>query len=61
MATMSKPVDEKFIFYNNNDLLGVISKDSSFALFADDSKLYRIINAPEDISSFQGDLVRISN
>ena len=34
----------------------VISKDSSFALYL----LYRIINAPEGISSFQGDLERIS-
>ena len=41
-----------FIIYID-DLAGVISKESSFALYADDSKLYRIINVPEDISSFQ--------
>ena len=40
---------------------GVISKDSSIALYADDSKLYRIINSPEDMSSFQGDLDKISD
>ena len=44
-----------------NDLPGVISKDSSIALYADDSKLYRIINTPEDMSSFQGDLDKISD
>ena len=40
---------------------GVISKDSSIALYADDSKLYRIINSPEDMSSFQADLNKISD
>ena len=30
-------------------------------LYADDSKLYRIINSPEDMSSFQGDLDKISD
>ena len=44
-----------------NDLPGVISKDSSIVLYADDSKLYRIINTPEDMSSFQGDLDKISD
>ena len=44
-----------------NDLPGVISKDSSIALHADDSKLYRIINTPEDMSAFQGDLDKISD
>ena len=38
-----------------------IGKDSSIALYADDSKLYRIINTPEDMSSFQGDLDKISD
>ena len=38
-----------------------ISKDSSIALYADDSKLYRIINSLEDMSSFQGDLDKISD
>ena len=41
-----------FIIYIN-DLPGIISKDSSIALYADDSKLYRIINSPDDMSSFQ--------
>ena len=40
---------------------GVISKDSSIALYADDRKLYRIINSPEDMSSFQADLNTISD
>ena len=40
---------------------GVISKDSSIALYADDRKLYRIINSPEDMSSFQADLNKISD
>ena len=40
---------------------GVISKDSSIALYADDSKLYRIIISPEDMSSFQADLNKISD
>ena len=30
-------------------------------LYADDSKLYRIINSPEDMSSFQGDMDTISD
>jgi len=49
-----------FIIYIN-DLPGVISGDSSFPLYADDSKLYRVINSPEDITSFQGDLHKISD
>ena len=49
-----------FIIYIN-DLPGIISKDSSIALYADDSKLYRIINSPDDMSSFQGDLDKISD
>ena len=44
-----------FIIYIN-DLPGVISGDSSFALYANDSKLDRVINSPEDVTSFQGDL-----
>ena len=44
-----------------NDLPGVISEDSTIALYADDSKLYRIINTPEDLSSFQDDLDKISD
>ena len=38
-----------FFIIHINDLPEVISGDSSFALYADDSKLYKIINAPEDI------------
>ena len=49
-----------FIIYIN-DLPGVISGDGSFALYADDSKLYRVINSLEDITSFQGDLDKISD
>ena len=49
-----------FIIYIN-DLPGVISGDSSFALYADDSKLYRVVNSPEDITPFQGDLDKISD
>ena len=49
-----------FIIYIS-DLPGIISKDSSIALYADDSKLYRIINSPDDMSSFQGDLDKISD
>ena len=32
-----------------DDLSGAISRDSSIALYADDSELYRIINSPEDM------------
>ena len=49
-----------FIIYIN-DLPGIINKNSSIALYADDSKLYRIINSPDDMSSFQGDLDKISD
>lgn len=38
-----------------NVLPGVISKDSSIALYAHDSKLYRVINTQEDLASFQSD------
>ena len=44
-----------------DDLPGAISRDSSIALYADDSELYRIINSPEDMWSFQGDLDKISD
>ena len=50
-----------FSFIYINDFPRVISKDSSIALYADDSKLYRIINSLEDMSSFQGDLDKISD
>ena len=49
-----------FIIYIE-DLPGVISEDSPFALYADDRKLCRVINSPEDITSFQGDLDKISD
>ena len=49
-----------FIIYIN-DLPGVISGDSSIALYADDCKLYRVINSPEDIASLQDDLDKISD
>ena len=38
-----------------------ISGDSSIALYADDSKLYRVINSPEDIASLQDDPDKISD
>ena len=50
-----------FFIIHINDLPGAISKNSSIALYADDSKLYRIINSPDDMSSFQGDLDKISD
>lgn len=53
--------DLYFSFIYINDFPRVISKDSSIALYADDSKLYRIINSLEDMSSFQGDLDKISD
>ena len=40
-----------FIVYINN-LPRVISKDSSIALYADDSKMYRVISTQEDLSTF---------
>ena len=48
-----------FIVYIN-DLPGVISKGSSIALYADDSKMYRVINTQEDLSNFQSDIDKIS-
>ena len=47
-----------FIIYIN-DLPGVIIKDSSIALYANDSKMYRIMNTQEDLSSFQSDIDEI--
>ena len=44
-----------------NDLPGVISKDSSIALYADDSKIYRVISAQGDLSTFQSDIDKISD
>ena len=52
--------DLYFSFIYINDFPRVISKDSSIALYADDSKLYRI-KIIEDMSSFQGDLDKISD
>lgn len=53
--------DHKFFTIYINDLPGVISKNSSIALYADDSKMYRVINTQEDLSSFQSDMDRISD
>ena len=47
-----------FIVYIN-DLPGVISKGSPITLYADDSKMYRVINTQEDLSSFQSDIDKI--
>ena len=44
-----------FIVYIN-DLPGVISKESSIALYADDSKMCRVISTQEDMSTFQSDI-----
>ena len=49
-----------FIVYIN-DLPGVISKDSSIALYADDSKMYRVISSQEDLFTFQSDIDKISD
>ena len=48
-----------FIVYIND--LGVISQDSSIALYADDSKMYRVISTQQDLSSFQIDRDKISD
>ena len=39
----------------------LISKDSSIALYADDSKMYRVISTQEDLSTFQSDIDKISD
>ena len=49
-----------FIVYIN-DLPGVINKDCSIALYADDSKMYRVISTQEDLSTFQSDIDKISD
>ena len=49
-----------FIVYIN-DLPGLISKESSIALYADDSKMYRVISTQEDLSTFQSDIDKISD
>ena len=48
-----------FIVYIN-DLPAVISKDSSIALYADDSKMYRVIST-QDLSTLQSDIDKISD
>ena len=45
-----------FLVYK--DLPRVISKGSSIALYADDSKFYRIMNSKEDLTTFQSDIER---
>ena len=49
-----------FIVYIN-DLPGIISKGSSIALYADESKMYRVINTQEDLSNFQSNIDKISD
>ena len=49
-----------FIVYIN-DLPVVISKDSSTALYADDSKMYRDISTQAELSTFQSDIDKISD
>lgn len=41
------------------DLPGVISKESAIALYAVGSKMYRVINTREDLSSFQSNIDKI--
>ena len=54
-------VGPSFFIVYINDLPGVISKNSSVALYADDSKMYRVINTEElDLSTFQSDIDKIS-
>ena len=43
-----------FIVYING-LAGVVSKGSSIALYADDSKIYTVMSTQEDLSTFQSD------
>ena len=43
-----------------NDLPGVFSRGSSIALYADDSKIYRVIHTQEDLSTFRSDIDKIS-
>ena len=50
-----------FLIVYINDLPGVISKESSIALYADDSKMYRVISTQEDLSTFQSDIDKISD
>ena len=49
-----------FIVYIN-DLPVVISKDSSTALYADESKMYRDISTQAELSTFQSDIDKISD
>ena len=49
-----------FIVYING-LAGVISKGSSIALYADDSKIYTVMSTQEDLSTFQSDIDKISD
>ena len=49
-----------FIVYIN-DLPVVISKDSSTALYAVDSKMYRDISTQAELSTFQSDIDKISD
>ena len=49
------------LIQENDDLPGVISKNSSIALYADDSKMYRVISTQEDLSTFQSDIDKISD
>lgn len=37
----------------------MINKDCLIALYADDSKVYMVINTKEDLSSFQSDIDKI--
>lgn len=48
-----------FLIIYINDLPGVISMGSLITLYADDSKMYRVINTQEDLSSFQSDIDKI--
>jgi len=39
-----------------SDLPEVVSQESSVALYADDCKMFRVVNCPSDLTMFQDDL-----
>ena len=48
-----------FIWYIN-DLPDAVSNDTLVYLFADDTKLARIINSPSDVREIQDDIIKVS-
>ena len=49
-----------FIIYIYNDLPGVVSDGNKIVLYADDSKLYKVIHSVHDQECFQRDLNKIN-